>query len=226
MATTTTTTFARLERGISPEGTFGYGGQSSLYPEVPLRRYIGGTLFLFASALLYWYWLAFPFLNTIFTHGYPRLGSPMALEFLSARYGWDWVHIYLLALNVLLPLSLAFAMTNNRVEEYTRLHAWFATLFMVINIWVVLVLSWRWLFYCNNAYTAMHSACNDYRYCCVFFPSSWCPNTAMCTPSVTSAVLQRNNEMLQNWAFGFAFFLLAVWNRSINSDLKEFGVLH
>jgi len=142
------------------------------------------------------------------------------------RYGWDWWNVWLLSLNAILPMILAFAAVNNSVEEWARMHSFLSVLAIVMNLWVVLVLSWRWLFYCNNSFSGMQSACNDYRWCCVFYPSVWCPNTMACNPVVPYSDLQRNNEMEQHWAFSFVFFLLAWWHININQDMREFGMLH
>lgn len=200
----------------------------------PLRHWAGATAFCLFSAVVYFLWMVVPFLNTQYTDGIPQLGIPLPAnqtqKYLSARYGWDWVHVLLLAFNALLPMTLAWAMTNNRIEAYSRLHRWLSMLFLIINLWVLAVLSWRWFWTCNNSYSGMQSACNDYRWCCVYFPSEWCPNVNVCGYDVpadmTSGQLARNAEMTYHWIAGFVFFIMAAWHTSINRDMREFGVLH
>lgn len=194
--------------------------------EIPVRRFVNTTLFIFLCLGAYFYWASIVLNHTYFAHGYQRFGTPPSPgAFLSARYGFDWWTIWLLSLNVLPPMMLCFALTNNKIETYTILHRWLAIMAIVVCIWCFVNLTWRWLLACNSAYSGSSSSCNDYRWCCVYFPSDWCPNNAMCTPDVTSSELGRNPENFQHWLFTFVFFVLAIWNYSINGDLIRLGVL-
>ena len=187
------------------------------------RRRINAFLFCFLHAGIFFGWYALPLANTIFFHGYAQLGS--ADTFVSARYGWDWVHIFLLTLNQLLPASLAWALANADVEEWTRFHRWLSQSAVRVNLWVFLVLTVRWLLFCNTPFSDGSTACNDYRWCCVFWPSDWCPNYSACGTAFDFLDLSRNMEHVVNWAFSLVFALLAVWNVQINLDLRAFGVL-
>jgi hypothetical protein len=204
--------------------------------EVPLRHYVGATLFLFFSGGFFFYWMAFPLVNTVFFDGLAQLGTPPPpgqteqWSYRTARYGWDWWLVWLLSLNGLLPMMLAWAMAHSGIEQFARLHAWFAKVGLVVNVVVVVILTIRWGVNCNNGFSGGNTACNDARWCCRFFPSPWCPNGAPCgydvAPDITSEALVRSQEMLQHWAFGFVFFVFACWHVSINTDLREFGVLN
>ena len=211
--------------GISPAGSTGGAEDSdSSSSGPPLRRYIGATLFLFFSAAFWFYWAAFPLVNTIFVDGYPS--NHFGDRFVTARYTWEWWNVWLLTLNALIYLMFALALMNNTIEEYARVHKFFAIMGIVVNLYVVAILTVTWLLFCNTSFS-LGSSCNDYRACCVYFPSvDWCPNTVPCVPNVVSGDLRRNAEATQHWAFALVFFLMACWHTSINGDLKEFGVFH
>lgn len=191
--------------------------------EVPTRRYIGVFAFVFLNSGLFYFWYAFPLANTIWYDGLPQIGT--SDKYVSARYDWDWWHVFLLSLNQLLPITLAWAVANSDVDEWGRVHRWLAIAATRVNIWVFLVLTVRWAFFCNTPFSAGSTACNDYRWCCVFFPNDWCPNNSVCNPNITLGDLQRNKEMIQHWAFSLVYFLLALWNVQINNDMREYGVL-
>ncbi len=213
-----------IGKGVSPNGTAIF---ETNWDPVPMRRYVTATLFVFMNAGVFFYWTAFPLANTIYEHGYPRAGTPPSPNsFQSARYTWDWWMIWLLGLNAFLPMLFAFALANNSIEEFTRLHKFFSTMAMLMNALIVVFLTVQWLFFCNSTFQFLGRACADYRWCCVYFPSEWCPNAVPCTPNVTSAMLERNHVMMQHWVFSFVFLVLAFWNTSINKDMREFGLLH
>jgi hypothetical protein len=211
-----------LGKGVSPKDDV---GNEDIYAKVPLRRYVTATMFLWMNMAISFYWIAFPLVNSIFLDGYPQAGTPPSPgTYMSARYTWDWWVVWLLGLNMFLPLLFALALTNNAIEEYTRLHRYFARLAMFSNLIVVAVLTVQWILLCNGTTRWFGLQCSDYRWCCVNFPSVWCPNTTPCMPAVVN--LDRNFEQLQHWVFSFVFELLAYWHTSINKDLREFGVLH
>ena len=216
---------ARIARGVSPKQRAEDSADDTLYPQVPLRRYVTATMFLFMNIAVLFYWIAFPLTNSIFYDGYPRAGTPPSPNmFMSARYTWDWWMVWLLGLNTFLPFLFALALTNNNIEEYARMHRFFSQMALLVNLIVVIMLTIEWIFGCNGQFRWFGTQCSDYRWCCVNFPSEWCPNTTPCVPNVTS--LDRNLEQMQHWVFSFVFGLLAFWNASINKDLREFQVLH
>lgn len=192
-------------------------------PELPIRRYVNIYAFVFFNLCFFFYWYAFPLANTIFYDGIPQIGT--SNTYVSARYGWDWWHLWLLCLNFFIPISLVWAVANADVEEWTRIHRWFSVTAIRINLWVFVVLSVRWIFFCNSPFSAGLTACNDYRWCCVFYPNTWCSNGVPCTPGVTYGDLSRNLEMTQHWAFSLVFFLFSLWNVQINTDMRDFKVL-
>ncbi len=192
-------------------------------PHVPLRHYVVATFILFFTAAFYWYWRTFPMINTRFTHGYPQAAT-VAL-FQSARHSFNWWLVWGLSLNGLLPQLLAFALANSDIHELTRFHKWVAGWLYITNRVLIVLLSAQWLFLTNNAIAGIASAFNDYRWCCVYFPSPWCHNAIACTPTVSSAALSINFEGLQHWAFAWVFALISSWHLTLNANLREFGVL-
>jgi len=208
--------------GLSPSGAVVY----TQYPAIPMRRYVTATMFVYAMALVTLYWLAFPVVNSIFFDGYPQFGSLLPGVVVTTRYGWDWWMVWFLTWNVLPPMTLAWALTHNRIEEYTRIHAATCGIAMAADGIAFVVLSYRWVLYCNTAYSNWDTACNDYRWCGVFWPNSWCPNNGPFTPAVTLGNLHRNAEMTQHWVFSLVFIGLQWWQWSMNDDLKHWGVLH
>lgn len=190
---------------------------------IPGRRYVNAFALIFFNAAFFYYWYAFPLANTQFLDGIPQIGSSNL--YVSARYGWMWWFYWALTLNQLLPLSLAWALANADVEEWTRVHSWLARTAIVLNIVVAIGLGVFWVFFCNTPFSAGSTACNNYRWCCFFAPSDWCPNSAPCIPSVTYGDLVMNSEAKQNWAFSLVFLLFSQWNVWINQSMREFGVL-
>jgi len=221
--------FKHMGSGISPSGTvsptFNYDD------DIPLRRYVGATLFIFFSAGFFFYWTAVPLANTVFVDGYPQFGIPPSPgKWTSNRYGWEWWHIWLLTLNGALPILLAVALTNNNIDEYRRLHKFAGIGLVLLNLWVFLVLTIGWFFMCNSNGWGGWTGCIDYRWCCANYAGSgaqgWCSNVAPCVPNVLSGDLVRNQEMTTHWAFSMIFFLLTIWNLTINADFREYGLLH
>jgi hypothetical protein len=196
------------------------------YTLPPLRRYIGPVMFLFLNAGIFFYWSGFVLVNTYYTNEYPFFtNAPPNYGFVSARYNYEWWTVWFLTLNALLIIILCFALINNTVEEVTRLHKWLSLILVVINLYVAFALLFLWIFWCNNG-SSGGAACNDYRWCCVNFPSVWCPNTIPCTPAVTVAELHRNDEMTQHFIFAFVFFVLSTFHAALNGDLREFKLLY
>lgn len=194
------------------------------------RVYAGATAFCFFAAIIWFVW-AVSMINTVFTDSFPQLGTMPAYGnvfpygYLSDRYGWDWAMVLLLNLNVLLPMLMAYALANNEIETWRHLHEFLSKMFMLINVVVFIVLTWRWAFYCNTSYSAQQSACNAYTYCCAAFPSPWCPNNSPCNPNYNYGDLSRNFEMYMHWVFSMVFFVFSCWSFNQNGQLVALGVL-
>lgn len=194
-----------------------------------LRHYVGGTIFIIFSTLVFFYWAAFPLNNTIFQNGYPSLSSELPGPFKSSRYHYEWWLIWILTLNALLPLLLAFCLTENKVEEYARFHGFLAALLLIANVIVGLLLLISWCIRCNTAYSAASSWCNDYRWCCANFGLNQeaierCPNTTPCVPDVMSSMLSVNGEYVQHMVFSLIFFLMALSHLGVKDSLAKFGI--
>lgn len=205
-------------------------GNDDGIPPALFSRYAGATVFTFASAAIWMIW-AVALINTVFTDGFPQLGTMPSYGnvapygYLTSRYGWDWWCICILSWNVALPMLMCYALANNQVDTWRQLHEFVSKIAMLANIVIFLILTWRWAFYCNVSYSAYDSACNDYRYCCAYFPSPFCPNNAPCTPNYGPGDLVRNNEMFQHWVFSLVFFITSCWSYNQNGFLYAQGVL-
>ena len=191
------------------------------------RHFIGGVVFIIFNLLIFAYWAAFPLLNTQFFHGYGALGTTSA-EFRSARYGWDWWTIWLLTLNGLCPFLLAMALTENRVQEFSKAHGFVSSLLILVNIWCFAVLSIRGCAYCNREGTPGSTACNSDLYCGVYYGASenqqWCLNNVPFNPPVTASRLKKNSQYFQHWLFSIFFFILSFWNLGILKELTGYGI--
>jgi len=194
------------------------------------RHFIGGTIFIIFSALVFFYWAGFPLNNTVYEHGYPSLASELPGPFKSSRYHYEWWLVWILSLNALLPLLLAFSLTDNRVEEYARLHGFLAALLLVANGIVGILLLISWCIRCNTVYSAASTWCNDYRYCCAQFGNGIqetidrCPNTTPCSPDVMTNELSVNGEYVHHMVFSLVFFLMALAHLGVKDSLSKFGV--
>jgi len=207
-----------IGESASPDGRI----KDYAYPEIPLGYYVGGTLFAFFAAVVCFYWAGFTLVNTVYTHEYTSLNS-----FNSSRYNWmDWWTVWLLTFNVALPLLFAFALTNNGVGLWARIHKTFAYLVILANLYVLVVLSIQWAFFCNSSNSGRYSACNDYQWCGVYFgqPDGRCSNGAPFIPPITYRDLSRNREMTEHWIYCFVFQVFAVFHIMVNRDFKEYGI--
>lgn len=197
------------------------------------RHFVGGTLFAFFTLAIFFYWAAFPLLNTLFIHGYPRFAIPPSPnEFKSARYGYDWWLIWILTLNGILPLLLMMSMMENRIQEYARVYFFIAAFIAIADIVVFVWLLGRACFTCNIYNTPQNTACNDYRWCGVpgfgFGMGStaegreWCPNVGPFNPPVASAHL--NAEYTQHIIFAGVFSILALLHLAQSRTLTRYGI--
>lgn len=201
-------------------------------PEVPTRVYVSLALFIILSGGLFWYWLAFPCVNSQFPEFYPRLGSELPGPYFSTLYGdnWDWWIFVVMLWNAFPPMFLALAIVHRGLREYAFAHSFICWWALLANLYPIIAGAVRWVGWCNNNWSAPATACNDYAYCCVYWPSAWCPNNGPCTfssgLSIGAGDLHRNSEMTQTWAFAFVFFLMAVWHLQINFSMRrKYGVL-
>lgn len=217
---------ARISAQSSNSPT-GFEPDTKVYTLPPLRRYVGPVMFLLLSTGIFVYWAGVVLTNTYYPHEYPFHTNDAASNygFVSGRYNYEWWTVWLLTLNGLSSILLCFALINNSVEELTRLHKWYSSLIIVVNLYCAITFLFLWIFWCNNGNTG-GSACNDYRWCCVNFPSVWCSNTIPCTPAVTASELHRNGEMMQHFVFSFVFFVLSTFHVALNGDLREFKLLY
>jgi len=197
-------------------------------PFPSLRTKLLLLLFVLVTSGIYFYWLAFPLINTQFTDGYPHLVFPEPLAYRTGRYGWDWVAIWMLSLNLLLPMTFLWGLANRGEHTYGRMFAFFASVAMILNLVIFIILTVRWVGWCNYGHAGEASACNDYRYCCVFFPSPWCPNGGKCgydvDPNIDSGGISHNNEHLQHWAFSLVFMFMAYMYKLLFTEIESEGV--
>jgi hypothetical protein len=216
-----------LGTGISPsmdKSAVASGQQTST------RHYVGGVVFVMANMLLCFYFVAFPLNNMLFTCGYTQPGTPPSPgPWNCSRYTWQWWTVWLLTLNLLLPYLLSAALLNNTVPEYSRFLYWISWFMIWFNIAVLAMLLVQWLFFCNSGSSYYNSACNDIRWCCVYYAASptastWCPNTTPCIPNFGSGNLQRSDEFFQAVLFAGFWTLLAWAHRRLTKDLILQGV--
>lgn len=214
---------ATVGKGLAPEATPPEEEGEDSQPAY--RFYVQSSLFLICSVIFCWYWTAFPLTDVRFTHEYTQPGIPPGPgPFSSARYGWEWWHVWLLGLNWLLPYLWGMALLNNFYGEYARLHYFVSRLTLLTNFWTFIFFSVSWIFVCNNGLVPYATACNDLRWCCVYFPSTWCPNIVPCTPNVTPGELTRTDAFFQMWLFSLLFVLWGLAHRSLNGRMREMGL--
>lgn len=222
----------RIGRGISPEDG-DPSAETATDSQIPTRAFYMATVFIFFTGGVYFFWLSIFGVNTVFFEGYPQLGSSLPGQFMTTRFGdrWYWWMVYLLSWNGLAPMLLAMALTHNRVREWAQAHQFVCIWLLVLNIIVLITLTVLWIIATNNAFSGASTAANDYRFCCVFWPNSWCPNNSPCTFNppfalTSSSQLSRNEEMTAHWAFSFVFGLLSYWSLQYSENLRRnYGVL-
>lgn len=215
-----------IGKGISPAD--GDPNSTENDERIPSRAFYTATLFVFFTGGVYFVWLSIWGINTVFYEGYPQLGTMLPGQLLSSRYNANvyWWMILLLSWNGLAPMILAMALTYNRIREWGQAHQFVCIWLIVLNIIVLGTLTFLWIGWTNTAYSGYATSGNDYRWCCVFWPSEWCPNNAACVFSSplsldSSSQLARNEEMTAHWAFTFVFLLLAFWNLQFSENLRK-----
>ena len=195
-----------------------------------LRQYAWATSFCFLNVGIWYIWVI-SLINTQFLDGIPQLGTMPSYGnippygYVTERYGLNWALVFMLALNVLLPMTLSYALANNKIDSCRRLHQFFATWLIAANLVVFILLTVLWPFYCNTSASGLETACNSYQYCGVYYPSPYCPNNSPFIPAVSSGDLHRNYEMYMHWIFSLVFFVLSCWNLNQSNMLVVEGLL-
>jgi hypothetical protein len=228
----------RIGHGVSPDGGADFSGLPKGHQRrtpVKMDYFVSATLWLFFNAGVCWYWLAFPGVNVIFTNGYPQFGTPaevngqmvLPAHFKTARYGWDWWMFMLVVIASQMPLFLlSIAVLNNSMKPIARMHQMVSTVCMLLALFAFVVLTVRILMRCRNTYSGGNSACNDLSiWCCVYFPSEWCPNSTPCTPAKTHSDLEWTSAYFQTWLFSLCFLVFCGINAKININFIEYGIL-
>lgn len=213
-----------IGRGLSPPGSDRSGAPEEVL-QIPARVFISATCFAFATAALYFFWLAFPLINTQYTHGYPLLGAELPGPFRSARYEWNWWSMYILTWNALVPMSFVMALTHNRLKEWANIHKLICLLALLANVVAFVMLTVEWIGFCDTGYSGYHSNCNNDLWCCYFAGNDWCPN-APCVFSVALGDLTRNWEATVSWWMSLAFGVVAFLHILYNVNLRrDYGLL-
>jgi hypothetical protein len=193
------------------------------------RHYIGGTIFIILHAVIFFHWAGFAANNTIFEYGHPTLGSELPGPLKSSRYTYEWWLVWTLSLNGLSPLLLAISLTENKVEEYARLHGFVSALLLVISGVVFILMLIQWCINCNTAFSSASTWCNDYRWCCAHFGASQeaierCANSTPCIPDVVSSALSVNGEWITHMVHAFVLTLLNLASLAVKDSLSKFGI--
>lgn len=192
-------------------------------PAIPKRRYAWAIVVSFISLGFFMFWVCRPLLHAKFTHGYARMGQvPMPNEFMSARYGWDWVILFLGAFNytyiVLLPMSLLM----RNIGEIGEVHGFFARIMLVPNaISFAALLVIMWIFSCNGGRYQWASSLN---YCGINPGNAWCPNTGLFTPDVSTQACVISDELWTAWWSTIVFIMLCWIHGLVNASLTRFQV--
>jgi hypothetical protein len=190
---------------------------------------VQAVVFLFANMILCFLWVAIPLNNMYFACGYTEFASARPGPWNCSRYFLPWWTVWLLTLNLLLPYLLSVALLNNGVPEYAKFLYWLAWFMIWYNIIVLLMLLFEWLLYCNGSGSYANTACNDIRWCCVYFSASptaatWCPNQSPCDPAVSSGNLTRSTEWLITVIASAVWAVLSWAFRRLTKDLMMKGV--
>jgi len=215
---------------MSRVGRISYATNGDEKGRDPTRRhYIGATIFIFFSALVFFYWAGFPLNNTVFEHGHPNLASELPGLFKSSRYTYEWWLLWALSMNALPPLLLAIALTETRVEEYAVVHGMVSGLMLIVSGTVFVLLYIQSCINCNTAFSVASTWCNDYRYCCAYFSITQeaierCPNSTPCIPDITSDMLGLNGEYVQHIIFALVFAAMALAHLGVKDRMSRFGV--
>lgn len=194
--------------------------------KVRSRHYIEATVFVILSTLFCWSFFAFVLVPLQYQNGYVNQANAPPGNWQSGRYTWEWWASWLLGLNLLLPYLFAAALCNNTMQEWAKLHYFLARLALALNFIAFVILSILWLFFCNFSYSPWNTSCNSIYYCCAYFADNptWCSNFGLCVPDVTPGQLHRSEPFFWTWLFTIFFFLWALGHRSMNRDMRSYGL--
>jgi len=166
------------------------------------------------SLIIFLFWI-YPLLNTIY---------PTA----DAKYRVSWVSIFLLSLNFFLPILLLWILETPKNAARSDLYFIFIVIMLLVNIALVVVFRFYWLFYTNLSITGLEPF-NDYRWCCVYYNGhpELCSNDGfnLCMPSVTSGDLNVNTEFILHWIASGVFFILTIGHWGVHRLLHITGVV-
>ena len=212
--------WARIGNAPSPDGIV--EENSDEWMSATVGDYAGATTFAFVSAALCFYWAGFVLVNTIYVHEYTSLNM-----FNSGRYNWvDWWGVWMLTWNVSLPMMFALAITYSNVRVWSRIHATLSYLTILASILSLIFLSIGWVFFCNNTSSGVHTACNDYRWCGVYFDAVGGFSTnGIPFPALESSQLGRNAEMTTHWIFCWVYLVVSVLHTIMNREFRQYGIL-
>lgn len=177
------------------------------------------VILAWASAVLFYYWLAFPAVNTPFVNMGPR-GIPV-----DHTYFLTWWAVFPLLFNGLLPLLMLWvaAQPNSLLRTDVHLLAVvLATIGNVVSFLAILLIGWFW---CNTVISGAATGCNAVEYCCAFATSvtSECPSLVPCSGG-TPDPLPWFDYWTQHLWLAVAFAILAVFGWAVNYDLRVSGV--
>ena len=186
---------------------------------------IFGLVFTFIYAAIFTYWAAFPLLNTIYINGYPRFAiTPSPNTFESTLYGFSWVIIFFLVLNILPIATFLWAAASRKSIFTPKFHYWVTVFVIYLSLFTTIVLLLIWAVDCNNMFSG-GSICNSYDWCGEFFANSptLCPNV---TPYSVKPKLTVNNEFLQHIIIAAIFTMFGTIYVWLNKRMKEYRVFY
>lgn len=209
----------RIQGAPSPDGII---EEQEEWTVASVGDYAGATAFAFFCASIWYFWAGFNLVNTIYVHEFTSLNM-----FNSGRYNWvDWWGVWLLIWNVSLPMIFALAITYANVRVWSRIHGFLSYLSIVATILSFVFLTIGWIGFCNNSGSGIHSACNDYQWCGVYFASAggFCTN-GIPFPGLTAGNLIRNEQMTIHWIYTFVGLITSFLNILMNREFREYGIL-
>jgi len=138
--------------------------------------------------------------------------------------GWfEWWILFALSLNLLLPMSLLAALARAKRASSADIHIVVSWTLAILNFIILVILGGIALFYLNTG-LAKGSAFNDYRWCCVFFGSSTCPNTVGCL-GLDALDLRLPVEFWGHFWFTLVFFVFSAINIGVNKLIRTNGII-
>lgn len=181
-----------------------------------------GLGFSFLYLFAYAYWAGWPLLDTIIPYGYPLMAIPPSPGPLySARYGWQWVFLWIYNLNILPGIFFILGLIYQRNRLITNLHFWGSLIVSFATTASFAVFLVSWFAFCNSVWS-QGSICNDYRACEVFFPN-WVETCANVIGTV-GINLGSNEQYNQHLLYGFLFILLSIVQIWLNFRMKKYRI--